>query len=331
MVMAKRVRDRIGLGRDYQSSSCYSDQRAHALAEHGILDVPVLAEIEHQDRHVVFGALGDCLVVHHPQVLPPHVVVAELAVEDGVGILFGIVAEDAVHAGGLQEDFGLQFQCPLGGGRVGGDERAAGAAGQDDDPALLQVAPCPAADVRLGHAVGADGRHQPGVAAQRLQGVLQGQAVDHRGQHAHVMGRGLVDARVAGGELRPAEDVAAADDDGDLHPVLGGVVRLPGDVQHGVHGDAALARMHESLAGNLQHHAPLGSRRLRLLGHRQPRSRGVARPRQSAHPTLRRACYSLGNSQRTNRTSFMPASFATWPTVFLSSFTNGCSARQHSA
>ena len=57
------------------------------------------------------------------------------------------------------------------------------------------------------------------------------------------MGRGLVDARVAGGELGPAEDVAAADDDGDLRPVLGGAVGLPGDVQHGVHGDAALAGM----------------------------------------------------------------------------------------
>ena len=178
---------------------------------------------------------------------------------------------------------------------------------------FLQVAAGAAADVRLGHAVGADGGHQPGVAAERLQRVLQGQAVDHRGQHAHVMGRGLVDARVAGGELGPAEDVAAADDDGDLHAVLGGVVGLPGDVQHGVHGDAALAGMHETLAGNLQHHAAVLGRRDRLvlcLGHRR---------------------HSLGNSQRTKRTSFMPASFATCPTVFLSSFTNGCSARQHSA
>ncbi len=75
------------------------------------------------------------------------------------------------------------------------------------------------------------------------------------------MGGGLVDAGIAGGELGPAKDVAAADDDGDLHAVLGGVVGLPGDVQHGVHGDAALAGMDETLAGDFQHHAA-------VLGHR---------------------------------------------------------------
>ena len=61
------------------------------------------------------------------------------------------------------------------------------------------------------------------------------QPVDHRGQHAHVVGGGLLDAGVAGGELGAAEDVAAADDDGDLHAVLGGPVGLPGDVDDFVH------------------------------------------------------------------------------------------------
>ena len=136
-------------------------------------------------------------------------------------VLLRVVAVDAVDARGLEQDVGLQLQGPLGGGGVGGDERAAGAGGQDDDPALLQVAASAAADVRLGHAVHADGGQQPRLAAQRLQRVLQGQAVDHRGQHAHVVGGGLLDAGVAGGELGAAEDVAAADDDGDLHAVHG--------------------------------------------------------------------------------------------------------------
>ena len=47
---------------------------------------------------------------------------------------------------------------PLGGGRVGGHERAAGAGGQDDDAAFFQVPAGAAADVGLGHAVHADGR-----------------------------------------------------------------------------------------------------------------------------------------------------------------------------
>ena len=101
------------------------DQRPDALAQHGLLDVALLAEVEHQDRHVVLHALGDRLGVHHPQVLPQDVLVAQLAVEHGVRVLLRIVAEDAVHAGGLQQDVGVEFQGPLGGRRVGGHERAA--------------------------------------------------------------------------------------------------------------------------------------------------------------------------------------------------------------
>ena len=69
------------------------------------------------------------------------------------------------------------------------------------------------------------------------------------------MGRRLVDAGIAGGELGPAEDVPAADHHRQLDAVLGGLGDLPGDVDHGVHGDAAFAGMGEALAGNLEHDA----------------------------------------------------------------------------
>ena len=52
------------------------DQRAHPLAQHGVFDVPFLAEVEHEDGQVVFRALGDGLVIHDAEVLPAHVVVA---------------------------------------------------------------------------------------------------------------------------------------------------------------------------------------------------------------------------------------------------------------
>ena len=47
-----------------------------------------------------------------------------------------------------------------------------------------------------------------------LEGVLQGQGVDDRGEHAHVVGLGAVHARAGAGHAPP--DVAAADDDGDV-------------------------------------------------------------------------------------------------------------------
>ena len=74
-------------------------------------------------------------------------------VELGGGVLLGVGAVDAVDPRGLHQDVGLQLHGLLGGGRVGGDERRAGAAGEDHDAALFQVPPGAAADVRLGHAV----------------------------------------------------------------------------------------------------------------------------------------------------------------------------------
>ena len=56
--------------------------------------------------------------------------------------------------------------------------------------------------------------------AEALEGVLQGQAVDDGGEHAHVVGGRLLDDLAAGGELGAAEDVAAADDDGQLHAAV---------------------------------------------------------------------------------------------------------------
>ena len=71
---------------------------------------------------------------------------------------------------------------------------------------------------------------QPRLAVEAFQGVLQGQAVEDGGQHAHVVGGGLLDDLAAGAELGAAQDVAAADDDGQLHAALDDALRLPGDV-----------------------------------------------------------------------------------------------------
>ncbi len=65
----------------------------------------------------------------------------------------GIGGVDAVDAavGALQHHVGLDLGGAEGGGRVGGEERVAHAGGEDDDPALLEVAHGPTADVGLGH------------------------------------------------------------------------------------------------------------------------------------------------------------------------------------
>ena len=66
-----------------------------------------------------------------------------------------------------------------------------------------------------------------------FEGVLQREGVDDRGQHAHVVGLRPVHADGAGGDA--AEDVAAADDDGQLHAEGLDFAHLPRDLR----GDVA--------------------------------------------------------------------------------------------
>ena len=61
---------------------------------------------------------------------------------------------------------------------------------------------------------------QPRLAVETFESVLQGQAVHDGGEHPHVVGRGFLDDLAAGAELAHAEDVAGADDDGQLHAAL---------------------------------------------------------------------------------------------------------------
>ena len=89
-----------------------------------------------------------------------------------------------------------------------------------------------------------------------LERVLQRQRVDHRRQHAHVVGGGAVHAARAGGDA--AEDVAAADDDGglDAHALdLGDVL---GDLRRDGRVDAVGLLAHQGFAGEFEEDALVG-------------------------------------------------------------------------
>jgi hypothetical protein len=97
--------------------------------------------------------------------------------------------------------------------------------------------------------------------AALLQGVLQGQGVHHRGEHAHVVGGGAVHPR--GGAAQAAEDVAAADHEGELHAEgAPGVRELVGQQADGlgVEAEAALLGA-ERLARHLQQDASVAEPR----------------------------------------------------------------------
>ncbi len=115
-----------------------------------------------------------------------------------------------------------------------------------------------ATNERLGHAFHPNGRLQPRRHADLLQRVLQGQSVDHRGQHPHIVRGGRIDGRAHGGELPPAENVPAAADDRQLHahPMHAGDLGRNGG--HLGHADARLAPPAKTLAAQLEQHPFIG-------------------------------------------------------------------------
>ena len=91
------------------------------------------------------------------------------------------------------------------------------------------------------------------------------EAVDHGGEHAHVIGRGAIHPAMAGGEAAP--DVAAADDDRDLHAEVVHLLHLPRDLLHDLRRDVvAPARFAERFAAQFEDDAFVGGRGTFHLG-----------------------------------------------------------------
>ena len=136
----------------------------------------------------------------------------------------------------------------------------------------------PPADVGLGDRGHRDGGLHPGGLAEPLEGVLQSQAVDDRGEHAHVVGLGAVHARAGAGH--PPPDVAAADDDGDVDAELAADLDdLAGELLDHLAVDAVALVAGERLAGELEEDALVqrGSGRQAPIDHLgEADDRGVA-------------------------------------------------------
>src|ERR1019366_2237286 len=163
-------------------------QRTQRLALHHAHDVAGLSHAEHHHRHVVVAAQRNGGGVHYPQVQPQDVRVGYLLELHRIGVQLGVGGVDAVHGGRLQQDVRVDLHGAQRGGGVGGEERVARARGEDDDPALFQVADGAAADVGLGDLVDGDGRLHAAVDVQFLDRVLQRDGINHGGEHAHVVG-----------------------------------------------------------------------------------------------------------------------------------------------
>ena len=133
---------------------------------------------------------------------------------------------------------------------VSPEERIARARGEDDDEALLELVDRAPADVRLRDLDDRERRLHARRHTERLELRLEREGVDDHGEHAHVVARRLLDAVLRDG--RAAHDVAAADDDGDLHTEVVDLLDLVGEIPRVLRRDAELAIPEERLARELE-------------------------------------------------------------------------------
>src|SRR5207302_931155 len=183
------------------------DQGAELLSPDDALDVALLLDVEHDNGEVVVHAQGDGGRVHDLEAFVDHGDEGELRVFGRAGILHGIVVVDAGYLGALAYALGPDLHRAQRGGRVGGEIRIAGARREDDHTLLFQVSDRAPADVGFGQLAHFDGGLNAGDRALFLERVLQGERVEHGGQHAHVIGRGPLHAAVGG--VDPPVDVPA--------------------------------------------------------------------------------------------------------------------------
>ena len=192
-----------------------ADERADLLTLHDSQDVALGLHAEDDHRQVVLHAQRERGRVGHLEALLEGLVEGELVVLDRVVVGARVGAVDAVDPVlAHQHDLALGLQRALRGDGVGGEVRHPGAGAEDHDAALLEVPDRAARDVGLGDLAHGDGGLDAGLDAFLLQEVLEGQAVHHDAEHAHVVGAGTVHAALL--QLGAAEEVAATGDDRDL-------------------------------------------------------------------------------------------------------------------
>src|SRR5712692_4620816 len=241
------------MGSVWDQSSQRSDQSADLFTEHDPLDVAGLEKVEDHDRHVVVHAQRQGGVVHDLDAPVQHLKIVEVLELDCLGVELRVGRVDAIDLGCFQDDVRLDLDGAKGGRRVGGEVWVAGAGGEDHDSSLLQVPDGAAPDVWLGDLGHLDRRHGARRDASPLQGILQGERVDDGGEHAHVVTGGAVESAFARGQA--TKDVAAPDDERDLHAHLVHALDLARDRLHHREIDAVVARSTKRLAAQLEQYA----------------------------------------------------------------------------
>ena len=178
--------------------------------------IGMVLKSEDEKRDIVLAAeRGGCRVDDGQLVLQDIFVIHGVELDSG-RILAGIGCIDAVDVFRHHDDIGADLGGAHDGGGIGGEERVADAASEDDYAAVVEVMHGLVADIRLGELLHLDGCHDAALDAELLKAVLKGEGVEGGRDHSHVIGSGAVHLFA----LPAAPDIAAADDDADLDAEL---------------------------------------------------------------------------------------------------------------
>ena len=115
---------------------------------------------------------------------------------------------------------------------------------------LLEMAERATADIRLREFFHSNRRHDAGVEAAAFEDILQRQGIDHRAEHAHVVGGHAIHAHL--GELSSAHDVATADDHADADAHVDQRANLVAELTNAIEIETGATLSGEGLAGELQ-------------------------------------------------------------------------------
>ena len=233
------------------SSQC--DDGADGLAAHYLEQIAVHVHVEDVDGQVVVAGHDGGGHVHDLEAAVVDFVVGDAVELRRRGVLLGVGGVDAVHAGTLEHDVGLDLDGTQRAARVGGKEGAARAAGADGDLTGLHGVDGAPLAVRLTDGEHADGGEHLGGLADGFKRRRERQCINDGGEHAHLVALDAVKA--LRGTLEAAEDVAAAHDDGYLYASVHDFLDLGGIVGHALRVDAATLFCCQRLAAELEQYA----------------------------------------------------------------------------
>ena len=190
-------------------------QCADFVALHNLLQVAYDVHVEHVDRQVVLLAhCGGC-EVHHLQTACVDFVVSDVGELRSCRVLLGIGCVDAVDACALQHHVCLNLDTAERRAGVGGEVGRASAGREDADISCLHSLDSLPLRVELADRLHADSCEHLSLHAQCAERRAERERVDNGSAHAHLVALHAVEAFRCTAES--AEDVAATDDDANLH------------------------------------------------------------------------------------------------------------------